>query len=166
MVYSGDTLPCDALVEAGKGATVLIHEATMGDDQTAMAEKKAHSTIGQAVDAGKRMGARHTILTHFSSRYPNMPSYLAQPRLEPRPDDQGGAEGDVTNSKDAQETEKVEEADNGTNVALAFDHARMRVGDLWKMPLYLRAIEKSFADTAEPEDEDEEAALLAANIGQ
>ncbi|VDB95582.1 unnamed protein product [Peniophora sp. CBMAI 1063] len=139
VVYSGDTMPCDELVEAGKNATVLIHEATMGDEQLEMAEKKAHSTIGQAVDIGKRMNARHTILTHFSTRYPDMPAYLAEPHV---------GEGE------------------GTNVALAFDHARMRVGDLWKMPLYLRAIEKSFKDTAEPEDEEEEKELLAANIGQ
>ncbi|KZV65463.1 Metallo-hydrolase/oxidoreductase [Peniophora sp. CONT] len=138
LVYSGDTMPCEGLVEAGKDATVLIHEATMGDEQVEMAEKKAHSTIGQAVNIGKQMNARHTILTHFSTRYPDMPSYLAEASVD----------------------------NDGPNVALAFDHARMRVGDLWKMPLYLRAIEKSFQDTAEPEDEEEEKELLAANIGQ
>lgn len=47
-------MPCDALVEAGQGATVLIHEATMADDEVEMAAAKAHSTFGQAIDVGKR----------------------------------------------------------------------------------------------------------------
>lgn len=52
--YSGDTMPCDALVQAGKDATVLIHEATMGDDEAELALAKAHSTFGQAIDIGRR----------------------------------------------------------------------------------------------------------------
>lgn len=52
--YSGDTMPCDALVSAGKDVTVLIHEATMGDDEAEMALAKAHSTFGQAIDIGRR----------------------------------------------------------------------------------------------------------------
>jgi hypothetical protein len=52
--YSGDTKPCQNLVNAGQDSTVLIHEATMADDQITMAEEKAHSTIGQAVDVAKR----------------------------------------------------------------------------------------------------------------
>jgi ribonuclease Z len=52
--YSGDTRPTDKLVEAGQNATVLIHEATMGDDMEEMAEEKWHSTVGQAVDVGRR----------------------------------------------------------------------------------------------------------------
>lgn len=31
IVYSGDTRPCEALVDAGRGAHLLIHEATMED---------------------------------------------------------------------------------------------------------------------------------------
>ena len=52
--FSGDTKPCRKLVEAGKGATLLIHEATMGDDEEYLAELKAHSTFGQAIEVGKR----------------------------------------------------------------------------------------------------------------
>jgi len=52
--FSGDTMPTDNLVFGGKNVTLLIHEATMGEDQAALAKKKAHSTIGQAIDIGKR----------------------------------------------------------------------------------------------------------------
>ena len=52
--YSGDTLPCENLVEGGKNATLLIHEATMEDGLEEMAHAKGHSTIGQAIDIGKR----------------------------------------------------------------------------------------------------------------
>jgi ribonuclease Z len=52
--FSADTAPSNSLVHAGKNATVLIHEATMDNDQIEMAAQKAHSTFGQALHAGKR----------------------------------------------------------------------------------------------------------------
>lgn len=52
--FSGDTMPCNALVAAGEGATLLIHEATMADDQAELARKKSHSTVAQALDVARR----------------------------------------------------------------------------------------------------------------
>jgi len=52
--FSADTAPANSLVYAGKDATVLIHEATMDNDHAEMAAQKAHSTFGQALDAGRR----------------------------------------------------------------------------------------------------------------
>ncbi|KAI5476760.1 3' tRNA processing endoribonuclease [Pseudohyphozyma bogoriensis] len=72
-VFSGDTMPCDALVDAGKDATLLIHEATIQDDMPEVAEAKGHSTFGQAIDVARRMSAKHLLLTHFSARYPKLP---------------------------------------------------------------------------------------------
>ncbi|TIA93899.1 hypothetical protein E3P81_00711 [Wallemia ichthyophaga] len=74
VVYSGDTMPCENLVESGKDATLLIHEATMEDGLEETAEAKGHSTIGQAIQIGKEMNAKKVLLTHFSQRY----SKLAQ----------------------------------------------------------------------------------------
>ncbi|KAG7445158.1 uncharacterized protein BT62DRAFT_951536 [Guyanagaster necrorhizus] len=74
IVFSADTTPADALVYAGQGATLLIHEATMADDQEELASAKAHSTHSQAVGIGKRMRAENILLTHFSARYPKLPS--------------------------------------------------------------------------------------------
>ncbi len=52
--FSADTRPTNNLVQAGKNATLLIHEATMGDEEEEMAQAKAHSTFSQAVDIGRR----------------------------------------------------------------------------------------------------------------
>lgn len=74
VVYSGDTLPCEQLADAGKGATLAIHEATLDDDMREEAEEKKHSTTGQALNiCANKMGAWRTILTHFSQRYPKIP---------------------------------------------------------------------------------------------
>ena len=70
LVYSGDTRPSSALVRAGAGATVLIHEATFEDSMTEDAISKRHCTVSEAVDVAQRMGAHRCILTHFSQRYP------------------------------------------------------------------------------------------------
>jgi len=34
---------------------------------------KRHSTVGEALDVGRRMRAKAVILTHFSQRYPKIP---------------------------------------------------------------------------------------------
>ncbi|KAI1733292.1 beta-lactamase superfamily domain-containing protein [Ditylenchus destructor] len=81
IVFSGDTQPCSYLVERGKDADVLVHEATFDDSLAFDAKKKKHSTMGQAVDIGNRMNAKHMILTHFSSRYtkcPLIPDYVVE----------------------------------------------------------------------------------------
>ncbi|WFD28414.1 ribonuclease Z [Malassezia nana] len=72
LVFSGDTMPCQALAHAGKDATVLIHEATMQDDEVELAAAKGHSTIGQALQIAYDMRASHVLLTHFSQRYPKL----------------------------------------------------------------------------------------------
>lgn len=74
IVYSGDTRPCEALAEAGKNATLAIHEATLEDDMHEEAKEKRHCTISEALDVcANKMNAWRTILTHFSQRYPRIP---------------------------------------------------------------------------------------------
>jgi ribonuclease Z len=48
-VYSGDTRPCSDLVQAGQGATVLIHEATFDESKQLDAIDKKHSTTAEAL---------------------------------------------------------------------------------------------------------------------
>lgn len=43
----------------------LAHEAII----------KMHSTTSQAIDIGKRMNAKHILLTHFSQRYAKLPRF-------------------------------------------------------------------------------------------
>lgn len=73
ITYSGDTMPCEALIEIGKNSDILIHEATMEDDLWKEARLKMHSTVSEAVRVGQQMSARFTILTHFSQRYAKIP---------------------------------------------------------------------------------------------
>lgn len=73
ITYSGDTMPCDSLIELGRDSTILIHEATMEDELAYEARLKMHSTISQALDQASRMNASFTMLTHFSQRYAKIP---------------------------------------------------------------------------------------------
>lgn len=72
VVYSGDTRPCEKLIKAGMGCTLLIHEATFEDKYESHARAKRHSTISEAIEVGQKMGAQHVILTHFSNRSPKV----------------------------------------------------------------------------------------------
>ena len=52
---------------------MLIHEATFDDDLLKDARIKSHSTTSQAIAVGKKMKAKTIILTHFSTRYFDLP---------------------------------------------------------------------------------------------
>jgi len=69
VTYSGDTIPCENLIELGKDSDVLIHEATFSKEHSDIAEEKMHSTSVDAATDAKKMGAKQLILTHISSRY-------------------------------------------------------------------------------------------------
>ena len=69
VVFSGDTMPCDALARFGQNATLLIHEATFADDRRDDAAAKRHSTASGALQAAESMRAWRVMLTHFSQRY-------------------------------------------------------------------------------------------------
>ncbi|KAJ7282084.1 hypothetical protein C8J57DRAFT_1056630, partial [Mycena rebaudengoi] len=117
IVYSGDTLPTRALVYARRNATVLIHEATMGDDEADMAQAKGHSTVGQAILTGRQMRAKNVLLTHFSARYNRVPPLAPTSVL----------------------TAWMRDRD-APMVAYAFDHANMTIGTMWKMNIYFPVI--------------------------
>ncbi|KFO74979.1 Zinc phosphodiesterase ELAC protein 2, partial [Cuculus canorus] len=75
IVYSGDTMPCTALVQMGKNATLLIHEATLEDGMEKEAIEKTHSTTSQAIRTGMQMNAEFIMLNHFSQRYAKIPLF-------------------------------------------------------------------------------------------
>ncbi|KAL6006137.1 hypothetical protein ACLOJK_040183 [Asimina triloba] len=70
LVYSGDTRPCQALIDASCGAT-----ATFEDGMVEEAVAKNHSTTKEAVEVGAAAGVYRIILTHFSQRYPKIPVF-------------------------------------------------------------------------------------------
>eukprot|EP00755_Sulcionema_specki_P028337 Sspe_Gene.89669::Locus_61388_Transcript_1_1_Confidence_1.000_Length_2213::g.89669::m.89669/K00784/rnz; ribonuclease Z len=73
VVYSGDTRPCPALVEAAPECDLLIHEATFEDEREEDAIAKNHCTVADALGVARDMNAKCTMLTHFSQRYPKVP---------------------------------------------------------------------------------------------
>ncbi|CAF3990875.1 unnamed protein product, partial [Rotaria magnacalcarata] len=90
---------------------VLIHEATFETGLEIYASQMRHCTMAQAIDVGRRMNAKYTILWHFSQRYAKIP-FLS----EAKNDDQS-------------ETDKKQEQQLD-NVCISFDFMRFHLSDL------------------------------------
>lgn len=69
IVYSGDTRPCDQMVEFAKDADLLIHESTFDNRNESKANETGHSTAAEAAEIAKKSGVQKLILTHISTRY-------------------------------------------------------------------------------------------------
>jgi ribonuclease Z len=69
ITFSGDTAPCDSLIQLGKDSDILVHEATFSKKLADTAEEREHSTSVDAANDAKKMNAKKLYLTHISSRY-------------------------------------------------------------------------------------------------
>ncbi|KAG6000020.1 hypothetical protein E4U21_006039 [Claviceps maximensis] len=113
IAYSGDCRPSRAFSRACKGAHLLVHECTFGNDKQDHARAKKHSTMAEALRVAREMEARRTLLTHFSQRY---------------------------SKGDSLQRETVHE-ESEQCVLLAFDLMRVRLGDFQKAALYVPAVQ-------------------------
>ncbi len=138
-------------MDAGRDATLLIHEATLEDDKPEMALAKGHSTFGQAIDVGTRcvctsrptrhrltsrypcpsMQAKYLLLNHFSQRYPKLPRL--QP-VDPVADPSAASYRRPT-------------------IALAFDLMTLPLASFWKMAQYTEALEELFSEVEAAESD-------------
>jgi ribonuclease Z len=80
MAYSGDTRPCPRLLEAARGADLLVHEATVASDLKEKAKAFGHSTAEEAARFAAEAGVSKLYLVHFSGRYEDPSPLLEEAR--------------------------------------------------------------------------------------
>ncbi|KAF4511466.1 hypothetical protein G6O67_003262 [Ophiocordyceps sinensis] len=124
VAYSGDCRPSMAFAKACRGAHLLVHECTFGDDRLDHAKAKKHSTMGEALGVAREMQARRTLLTHFSQRYSKADSLTRTTT--------GGGGGDEEQS-----------------VLLALDMMRVRLGEFQHAACYVPAVQALLEGLAE-----------------
>jgi ribonuclease Z len=79
VVISGDTRPHPAVVAAARGADLLVHESTFGEEERARAVETGHSTAREAAQVARDAGVTRLVLTHISPRYTrDAPELLAE----------------------------------------------------------------------------------------
>ena len=78
IAYSGDTKPTIAFIEAACSSNLMIHEATFDNSFKERADENNHSTAEQAAQVAKQANVNELILTHISSRYPDVSQLLIE----------------------------------------------------------------------------------------
>lgn len=81
VVYSGDTAPSDEVRALAHRATLLIHEATAGQEIEKEANEWGHSSARQAAELARVAEVSGLFLTHFSARYKELEPILGEARL-------------------------------------------------------------------------------------
>lgn len=122
--------------------TLMVHEATFedADDGFTNAMQKRHATVLEATAVGDAGGVSHTLLTHFSARYPKMP--LIQPPKEP---------ASIKHSELEEHSAKEEE--DARTMFVAYDLLWAQGGSRWKqMPKVLPALMDLFAKEEEEKE--------------
>jgi ribonuclease Z len=69
ITYSGDTRPCEEMIDLAKDSTILIHESTFSLQDEENALEHGHSTASDAAYVAKHSNSKELILTHISTRY-------------------------------------------------------------------------------------------------
>ena len=69
VVFSGDTIPQESMIEFAENVDVLIHEATFTKDIKEKAFENGHTVAEDAAVIAKKANVEQLILTHLSNRY-------------------------------------------------------------------------------------------------
>jgi ribonuclease Z len=69
VVLSGDTAPSATVLEAARGAEVLVHEATFLEEERERAQETRHATALEAAELAREAEVGLLALTHLSNRY-------------------------------------------------------------------------------------------------
>lgn len=77
IVYTGDSMPNEALIERARGADVLIHDATSDAALEEKANRYGHSSSRQAAEVASKAGVGLLVLTHLSPRYEDPATILS-----------------------------------------------------------------------------------------
>ena len=78
VVYSGDCVPDENVIEAAKGADLLIHEGTFETSLKDEALEKLHSTVADAAEIAKKSSVKRLIITHISPRHSDAAALLKE----------------------------------------------------------------------------------------
>lgn len=73
-----DTLPCAAIIEAAKNATLFLCESTYLEEHRHLAQDYLHMTAKQAAEVAKKARVKQLILTHFSARYQDLDHFAKE----------------------------------------------------------------------------------------
>lgn len=78
IVISGDTRPTSKIKRFMVGADLAVLESTYFDDHKEKAKENLHMTAREAVEMASRANVKQVVLTHFSSRYEDLESYIPE----------------------------------------------------------------------------------------
>ncbi|KAF2104328.1 hypothetical protein NA57DRAFT_28567, partial [Rhizodiscina lignyota] len=141
--YSGDCRPSNSFAAIGRGTTVLIHEATFDDLLAGEARAKQHSTTSEALGIAAAMRAKACVLTHFSQRYQKIP---VMETIDPEslkalnanaPENSDAA---VPSDEGMAGERKIKVMARDLKVCVAFDHMRVKVGDIAALEKFTPAL--------------------------
>ncbi len=69
VVFSGDTVPIESMINFAKDADLLIHEATFDSEHRDKAYENGHTVAADAAFIAREANVGQLILTHLSNRY-------------------------------------------------------------------------------------------------
>jgi len=69
IVIAGDTAYAESVVDAARGADLLVHEATFCEEERVRADETSHATAGDAAQVAASAEVAMLAVTHLSPRY-------------------------------------------------------------------------------------------------